>query len=89
MVPQEVRTGLFIVESESVKKITSVRGYWNDGHIYMVILESSDGVSSMVENTVHRNNVDLAIAKWRLATPDEIQEWRLSRIGYPVHWMAD
>jgi hypothetical protein len=77
------------VESESVQKITGVRSYKNGGEIYSVTLESSDGVPALVENTIYRNNVDLAIAKWRLATPDEIQEWRLSRIGYPVHWMAD
>lgn len=89
MVPQEVRTGLFIVESESVQKITGVRAYQDNGDIYSVSLESADGVTQMVENTLYRNNLDFAIAKWRLATPDEIQAWRLNRLGYPVHWMAD
>lgn len=89
MIPQEVREGLFIVESESVQKITGVRCYKNGGKIYRVSLESSDGVTEMVENTLYRNNVDLAIEKWRLATDDERQAWQLRRVGYPVHWTAD
>jgi hypothetical protein len=89
VIPQEVRTGLFIVESESVRKITGVKAYRNGGDIYYVLLESADGVTEMVENTLYRNNVDLAIEKWRLATDDEMQAWRLRRVGYPVHWMAD
>lgn len=86
MVPEEIRVGLFIVESDSVQKITSVRGY---ERINTISLESSDGVTEMVENTCYRDNVDLAVAKWRPATDDEIREWRLSRVGYPVHYTAD
>lgn len=85
----EVRTGLFIRENDSTYKISGVSVIPETGRLNMVTLTSADGVGNLIENTCHRENLNLAIPEWRLANAMEIDAWYMTRHKFPSHWTAD